>query len=263
MDTVKKSNVAGSFYPENSEELKKLLDACDDNSIKTGQEEYNSAVALIAPHAGLVFSGPIAASGYQLLQGLAPKTIAILSPTHYFNFEGVATHGAECFETPLGKIEVNQPLKNELVNSGQVQIIDQVFEREHALEVHLPFLQKYLTDFSIVPLIVGRCSPGEIEKIIDGLHLRGAFIIISSDLSHFHSYDQAREQDSSTSSLIESCQFEKITGDDACGYYPLSGLLKWAQSLKFKVKAIDIRNSGDTAGDKDQVVGYGSYIVYK
>jgi AmmeMemoRadiSam system protein B len=260
MKNIKRPNVAGSFYPQSSVELSEMLKGFL-NDAKSISERPK---AIIAPHAGYIYSGAIAASAYKQLVNLKTKikTVVVFSPSHFWRFQGVAVTDVDYFETPLGDIKVNQQLINKLKQMNQVQVLPQAFEREHALEVHLPFLQETLGDFELVPLIVGPATPDEVEEVIQKLDGDDVFFVVSSDLSHFHHYDTAVGLDSNTTTKINEGNFQAIGHDDACGYYPLRGLLKWATDHHHKVKCIDQRNSGDTAGDKDSVVGYGAYIIY-
>ena len=222
------------------------------------------AKAMIAPHAGLVYSGPIAATVYASL--LAGKErisrVVLLGPSHRVYLKGLALSSADYYETPLGKIEIDQDAYGSIRNLPQVSITDAAHAQEHSLEVHLPFLQIILDQFKLVPIVVGETSPEEVAEVLEVLwgdeHTQ---IIISSDLSHFHDYETAQQIDLSTSKAIENLQLESIGSQQACGCMPVCGLLQLARKKHLKVKTLDLRNSGDTAGTKDRVVGYGAYSV--
>jgi len=261
MTKIRPPNVAGSFYPNDEFQLRNLIQ----EYLKAAPEDtdFPQLKALIAPHAGYVYSGPIAATAYQYFAKVSDKftTVAILSPSHYASFNGIATCSATNFKTPLGIIPVAVDIVHSLQNLASVRCLDEAFEKEHALEVHLPFLQTISDQFQLVPLIVGPSSPAEVRDVLNSLDDGKTFFVVSSDLSHFENYDDAQEIDGKTCRLIEHKEFEKLGPNDACGYYPLRGLLLWAREKGFKVQTADYRNSGDTAGDKESVVGYAAYLI--
>ena len=261
MELIKKPDVANSFYPGNPNELIELIDKYIQNGV--GCDEIPKAI--IAPHAGYIYSGEIAGSAYKTILKIADQieNVIIFSPAHRYSVKGIATHEANYFETPIGKCEVNRNLVRSVQKFPWVNEINQAFTNEHALEVHLPFVQKvFNSKCKIVPMIVGNSKPEEVFEVINLLWATKNFFIISSDLSHFLNYDSAKEIDTFTSTQIESLNIDGISSDGACGFYPLRGLLYFAKKNKLKIKTIDLRNSGDTAGDKNSVVGYGAYIIY-
>ncbi len=187
----------------------------------------------------------------------------MLGPSHRVGFHGVATISANEYEMPLGSINIDRASINQIENLPQVQQLDKAHEFEHSLEVQLPFLQTILTDFTLVPLVVGDCPANQVAEVLELLWGGDeTLIVISSDLSHFHSYEEARVQDQNTSDAILDLTPEKIQYDDACGRNPVNGLLVAAKKHQLKPDLIDLRNSGDTAGSHDRVVGYGSYLFY-
>lgn len=258
---TKKPDVAGMFYPADKDELKEMIE----DFLKTAKVGKQLTRAIIAPHAGYVYSGPIAASAYLSLYSSKNeiKNVIILSPSHHYSFEGVAIHSAESFSTPLGELEVTQILKEKIKVLPFVHEYDQAFEQEHALEVHLPFIQHILPLAKILPLVVGHSRPEDIEKIFELFwnDSSNAFVV-STDLSHFLPYMNAQKIDGLTSKQIENLLYQDLHHEQCCGYYPLRGLLKFAKEHKLKITNIDLRNSADTAGDKGRVVGYGSFIVH-
>jgi AmmeMemoRadiSam system protein B len=259
MTSVRNPAVAGLFYPADPRELQAMV------------AEYLGAVhaagsvpkAIIAPHAGYIYSGPIAASAYARLRPAHGRItrVVLLGPAHRVGFHGLALSSAECFQTPLGRITVDQEAVKKISSLPQVQVMDVAHRQEHSLEVHLPFLQEVLGEFSLVPLVVGDAGPGEVAEVLEVLWGGPeTLIVISSDLSHYHDYKTAQRLDQATSRAIERLQPENIGYDDACGRNPVNGLLQVARSRGLKVRTVDLRNSGDTAGTPDRVVGYGAYV---
>jgi hypothetical protein len=259
MANVRNPAVAGLFYPDDPRELHTLVSG------------YLAAVpasggvpkAIIAPHAGYIYSGPIAASAYARIQPARGRItrVVLLGPAHRVGFHGLALSSADCFQTPLGRITVDQEAVKKISRLPQVQVMDAAHAQEHSLEVHLPFLQEVLGEFSLVPLVVGDAAPGEVAEVLEALWGGPeTLIVISSDLSHYHDYKTAQRLDRATSQAIEQLRLEDIQYDHACGRNPVSGLLHVARKRGLKAKTIDLRNSGDTAGTPDRVVGYGAYI---
>ena len=258
---VKSPAVAGLFYPGNAGVLRETLrDFMREARADNDERPY----ALIAPHAGYQYSGPIAASAYATLRPWAQEIhrVVVLAPSHRVPFSGLATSGADLFRTPLGDIAVDRTAVDDLENLAGVHRLDAAFAEEHALEVQLPFLQTVLGEFTLVPLIVGDADAGQVSAVLEALWRPDTLIVVSSDLSHYHDYRSCQQLDRSTSALIEQMQAEQIGPYDACGAYPIRGLLKTAQRHGWRVRTLDLRNSGDTAGDKSRVVGYGAYEFY-
>ncbi|RDH82572.1 MAG: AmmeMemoRadiSam system protein B [endosymbiont of Galathealinum brachiosum] len=254
--------VAGMFYagdPQQlSSDIQQFLDQADNPTNIIPK-------AIIAPHAGYQYSGSVAASAYKLLTSISNKIkqVILLGPAHRVAFSGIATPDADYFETPLGLIKVNSTFCKKAEQLDFVQHNKLAHKEEHSLEVHLPFLQTVLNDFELTPLVVGDCNRNDVAKLLELFWGDNeTLFIISTDLSHFNAYDIAKEQDLLTSNNIEKLQAENIHYDDACGRNPLNGLLTLAKQHHLKVNCLDLRNSGDTSGNKDRVVGYGSYVVY-
>ncbi len=257
---VQKPNVAGMFYPDDAYTLKREIR----HFLSQASGAVNGRVkAIIAPHAGYIYSGPVAANAYHALEAVAPdvRRVVLLAPSHRYAFQGLATTGADAFETPLGAVPVDKQAVAAIADLPRVEIADQAFVGEHALEVHLPFLETVLSDFSIVPLIVGEATPKQVAEVLDRLWGGDeTLIVVSSDLSHYLDYDTARARDELTAEHIEHLEAERIRGEDACGARPVNGLLLAARERGLKANVLDLRNSGDTAGDKDRVVGYGAFV---
>ncbi len=259
MTLVRPPAVAGMFYPAEPEELRLAIRRYLAGAAPRGPVPK----AIIAPHAGYVYSGPVAASAYACL---APahgtiRRVVLLGPSHRVGFQGLAACHAERFQTPLGEIPVDTACVRELAQLPQVRYLDEAHSLEHSLEVQLPFLQSILDDFMLVPLVVGEADPDSVCEVLEAAWGgQETLIVVSSDLSHYHDYETARRLDNATSRAIESLQPERVHYDSACGRNPVNGLLLAARHHALKGKTIDLRNSGDTAGPRDQVVGYGAYV---
>jgi len=253
---------AGMFYPASADELRRLVQFCLDGAVRC--TSGRSSKAFVLPHAGYVYSGPVAGSGYRCLQMDRDiiKRVIVLGPSHRATFTGIAVSEASEFATPLGEIPVDESAIGQIREFPQVRVMESAHAHEHSIEVHLPFLQVVLENFTIVPLVVGEAREEEIsvvlEKIWGGPETR---IIVSSDLSHFHQYAVARQLDEETAERIE--KLEPVEPDQACGCIPLNGLLCSARLHKLNSHILDLRNSGDTAGDRARVVGYGAIAFGK
>jgi len=252
--------VAGTFYPASPQKLHHMLvqylnDAKSDGKVPK---------AIIVPHAGYIYSGPVAATAYARLKNAHSRItrVVIIGPSHRVAFLGLAISRAESFVTPLGNIPVDHEALQTIEHLPFVEYIEQAHTYEHSLEVHLPFLQETLDNFKIIPIVAGDASPEQVSQVIEALWGGDeTLIVISSDLSHYHDYLTAQQLDISTSKMIERLQYEQLSSASACGKVPVSGLLKLARKKSLSVKTIDLRNSGDTAGDKNRVVGYGAYVI--
>ena len=258
--SIRKSAVAGTFYPANSTVLAEVVGGhLRENS---GADDLPKAV--IAPHAGYQYSGPIAGIAYTQCLGLAAKIrrVVLVGPAHRVAIRGLAAPGSERFVTPLGDVPVDRESVDSLAGQNLLSINDRAHCKEHGLEVHLPFLQTILDDFSIVPLVVGDATAREVKEVLDALWGGPeSLIVISSDLSHYYPYDQAQALDTRTATAIEKIDPESIVAEQACGRIAIQGLLLCARERKLTAKTLDLRNSGDTAGSRDRVVGYGAFIV--
>ena len=261
-ERVKPPNVAGMFYPGDGETLRREVDAY----LRPAVAEGPAPKALIAPHAGYRYSGPIAASAYARLKPRAQaiRRVVLLGPPHYHPVHGVAVSGAESFQTPLGRVPVDTASVRRALDLGFVRKLDPAFEREHSLEVHLPFLMRVLPRFSVVPLLVGTAAPAEIDALLEALWGGPeTAIVISSDLSHFLDYESARRLDAKTSEAIVALRHDDVGREQACGRHAVNGLLHLAKRRGLEAAALDVRNSGDTAGPRDHVVGYGAYAFFE
>jgi len=254
--------VAGLFYPEDPVLLQRQLDDLLDGDITPGP----TPKALIVPHAGYIYSGSIAASAYRQLMPTSKQIqrVVLLGPSHRVNFEGLATSSARYFSTPLGLVRIDQSAMGDILSLPQVSVYDDAHREEHSLEVQLPFLQMILRkDFGLVPLVVGEATADEVSEVLEILWGGPeTLLLISSDLSHYLEYSAAQRLDSATSTAIEQLNPQAIDYQQACGRNPVSGLLVAARHHGLHVTTLDLRNSGDTAGTRNQVVGYGAYAFY-
>lgn len=251
--------VAGSFYPADREELAATVDAL----LRRAASEGDAPKAVIVPHAGFIYSGPIAASAYVRVAKARDviRRVVLLGPAHRVPLAGLAASSASAFVTPLGEVPLDRAAIARLVALPQVSVLDAAHAGEHSLEVQLPFLQRVLGDFSLVPLVVGQATPAEVAEVLEALWGGPeTLVVISSDLSHYYDYRTARRLDAATSRAIEALAPEDIGDEGACGRTPIRGLLRLAAKIGLEATTIDLRNSGDTAGDKAQVVGYGAYV---
>lgn len=259
MGSIRRPAVAGMFYPGDPVVLQKAVRGYLAEVPETGP----APKAVIAPHAGYVYSGPVAATVYARLAPVRDRIrrVVLLGPSHYVPFHGLAVSGADSFATPLGAIAVDKEAVARILALPQVHELEEAHSREHSLEVHLPFLQQALDDFLLVPLAVGEATAEEVAEVLEALWGGPeTLIVVSSDLSHYHDYETAQRIDSATSQAIERLEQERIGHDQACGRIPILGLITVARRLGLKAQTIDLRNSGDTAGPRDRVVGYGAYV---
>ena len=262
MDWVRSPSVAGSFYPADEPILRRTVEDLL-QEVPVGTPEATAPKALIAPHAGYVYSGPVAASIYVRLLPFRDRftRVVLLGPAHRYPFRGLAASSAVAFDTPLGRIPLDPEALTHALELPQLRLLDQAHEGEHSLEVHLPFLQVVLDDFQLVPLVVGEALPEEISQVLEVLWGGPeTLIVVSSDLSHFLSYSEASELDAYTARAVQDLRPHEIGYEQACGRLPMAGLLLRALEEGLSVECVDLRNSGDTAGSRDRVVGYGSFL---
>lgn len=264
MNTVRPPAVAGTFYPAAApvlaRDVSKLL--ADAEPAARGKP---APKAIIAPHAGYIYSGPVAAAAYaRLAPARAILTrVVLLGPVHRVPVRGLALPGASMLATPLGNIQVDADAVAILARMPQVVVSSAAHALEHSLEVHLPFLQTALHNFSVVPLAVGDATADEVAQVLDALW-GGAetLIVVSSDLSHYLRYADAQSADNITADAILDLRTD-ISHEQACGGTPVNGLLLAARRRGLKPQLLDLRNSGDTAGDRNRVVGYGAFAFYE
>ena len=263
MSSIRPAAIAGMFYPGKPDVLARNVDAL----LAAATPAATMAVpkAIIAPHAGYIYSGPIAASIYALISPARAriKRVVLLGPTHRVAIHGIALPGVNAFATPLGNIAIDAGAVKQLMALPYVGVSAEAHRQEHSLEVHLPFLQKVINEFTLVPLAVGRATAQQVASVIDMLWGgEETLIVISSDMSHYLPYAEAQATDNATAEAILALRTD-LNHHQACGATPVIGLNLLAQQRGLKAQLIDLRNSGDTAGDKARVVGYGSFAYYE
>ena len=250
---------AGRFYPSNAAELRATVRGLIAAATVV---EGPAPKAIVAPHAGYAYSGPVAASAHARFQPARDniRRVILVGPSHYANLSGLATSSADAFVTPLGPVPLDQEAIAETRSLPQVIVLDEAHEPEHCLEVQLPFLQMIVPEFTLVPLLAGDASDEDIAAVLAALwYGPETRVVVSSDLSHYHAYAQAKTMDRTTAEIIEALRGEQLDGDRACGFRPIRGLLSLARRYRLNPRCLDLRNSGDTAGGRDRVVGYGAF----
>jgi len=264
MTSVRPPSVAGLFYPADPALLARDVDGLLSAARRPGRAD--APKVLVVPHAGYVYSGPIAATAYAALRPWAESAgddarIVLLGPAHRVRVAGVVLPDAGALQTPLGLVPVDAAAVALLRAMPQVSVSADVHAREHSLEVHLPFLQRILPRFSVVPLAVGDASPADVAAVIDALWGGDETrVIISSDLSHYLPYATARRVDEATAAAIERA--DGVEPEGACGARAINGLSLVARRRAMRVERLDLRSSGDTAGSADEVVGYGAFAYF-
>lgn len=253
--------VAGAFYAGDAtaltREVSELLE-----QVEAPQDPPPKAV--IAPHAGFRFSGPVAARAYAPLAAARERIerVVLVGPSHYVPFRGLAASSAEQFTTPLGPVPVDRDGVTTALDQPGVRTLDAAHAREHSLETQLPFLQQVLGDFRIVPLVAGDTTPEEVGRVLEALWGGPeTLVVISSDLSHFHDDATARQLDSATARAIEALDTDGLGHDNACGFHPIRGLLWLARRRGDRIRTLDLRNSGDAGAPRERVVGYGAFAL--
>ena len=262
--------LAGLFYPREAHVLREtverhLAEGARTLAAETSEPNASVAKAVIAPHAGMQYSGPIAGAAYARLAEASAgvERVVLMGPAHRVFVQGVCAPTVDAFETPLGALRVDQKAIAEIRDLPLVSLGDAPHAQEHSLEVHLPFIQVALgPHIQLVPLLVGDAPVEGVAELLrrlwGGPDTR---IVISSDLSHFHDYSTAQRHDHATTRAIEALDGDSLDRDSACGRVPVRGLLRVAAQRGLRVSTLDLRNSGDTAGSKDRVVGYGAYAL--
>lgn len=256
---IRPAAVAGLFYPEDPAELRRSVSALLRENPAAGPLPR----AVIVPHAGYIYSGPVAARAYNRIAaaGGTIRRVVILGPAHRVALRGMALPTVQQFRTPLGDIPLDTSFIERLGQLPGVTFSDLAHRDEHGIEVQLPFLQSVLGQFSLVPVVVGVCDAEAVRALLEAaLTDKRTLVIVSSDLSHYHSYTVAQTLDLQTARRIESLH-APLDGDEACGAYSLNGLLAFAGQHHLRAERLDLRNSGDTAGPKDRVVGYGAWAI--
>lgn len=266
--TVRPPACAGRFYPADTDELEATVRAMlDSDGQQPGPAADAPPKALIGPHAGYVFSGEVAGHAYRTLKTGSDtppyiERVVLAGPSHFVQFDGIATSPADAFRTPLGDVPVARELADRLIDDSVLRADAEPHAREHSLETHLPFLQMTLDDFAILPVLTGDRDPAPLVSLFDKVWGdEGTLIAVSSDLSHYLDYETARAVDRQTCQHIEARDPDALQQGSACGRTAIRALLQVANRHDLQVRTLDLRNSGDTAGDRDQVVGYGAWAL--
>jgi len=253
--------LAGIFYPADPSELRAAI-----AGFLAGARPSASPLpkALIVPHAGYIYSGAVAGEAYARLQGAGDRIrrVVLLGPTHRVYVRGLAAPNAVHFATPLGPMAIDRAALEAMKDLPQVVFSDEAHAMEHSLEVQLPFLQRVAPNAMLVPLAVGDTTPRAVAEVLNRFWDDPAtLIVISSDLSHFHAYEDAQRLDRATAANIEIFAGDVLRPEHACGFLPIAGVLATARLRGAHIERIDLRNSGDTAGPRDRVVGYGAWAI--
>lgn len=244
---------AGLFYPSSPTELRELVDALLD---RAGRRPASDLSGLVAPHAGFAYSGPVAASAFALMPDV--DRVVLLGPSHHVPLAGPAVTGAKAWETPLGEVRVSSRLRKTAVAAGAL-VDDEPHARDHALEVELPFLQRTCPrGLEILPVAVGSTVTGDVVQLIEALD---AFVVVSTDLSHYLPDEFARQHDLETADAVLRREPHAIRDGDACGVFALRGLVELARRHHLEIELLDLRTSADTTGDRSSVVGYGAFAL--
>ena len=257
--SVRRAAVAGLFYSKDPHQLRQEV---EDFVAAVPSSAGSRVKAIIAPHAGYVYSGSTAGAAFAAMRGQfnAIRRVIVIGPAHYVPLRGIAVPSADVFETPLGRLPLDQAALQSISDLPFVHVSDAPHTPEHALEVELPFVQILIGDCELVPLLVGHAEPAEVAQVLDRLwDGASTLIVISSDLSHYHEYDRACRLDGDTAALIETGEWAQLNANRACGYLPIAGLLVEATRRGLAARRLALCNSGDTAGDRTQVVGYGAW----
>lgn len=263
--SVRPPAVAGAFYPEDRKKLSEALEKLCKNCSKR-EAPKGSLRCIIVPHAGYAYCGEVAAAGYCLLNQMKPqpKKILLLGPSHYALFTGIAETGTTAWKTPLGEVLTGKP--SGLCGVwGLFEVLEEAHAEEHCLEVEIPFIQRAMVDgYMLYPMLTGDVSPEQVASALSKpLKNKDTVLIISSDLSHYHSYEEARVIDARANEAIPALDSKKAVDIEACGKIGILAAISLAKRFGWKAYFMDYKNSGDTEGDKAQVVGYGCYAFYE
>jgi MEMO1 family protein len=256
--SARRPAVAGSFYPRGAGELSAIVEGLLAQAAPSGEGQL---LGVIAPHAGYMYSGQVAASAFAEVTASRYDLarVLLIGPPHYVPVRGIAAPSANAFATPLGEVAIDVDAVASLVDGGLVGIDDRAHAPEHSLEVELPFLQTVLGRFTLIPLLVGDASPQEVAGVIGAVMDERTLLVVSTDLSHYLDDASARKRDLVTAAAIERLDFAKLGPQDACGFSALNGALCAGREGSWHIKRLDLRNSGETSGDRGRVVGYGAW----
>lgn len=260
---VRGASAAGLYYPREPEGLRSALHALLGDRT---HETVPPPKALVVPHAGYAYSGAVAASAYRTLtdaHAAVIRHVVLLGPSHRVKMRGLALPSSDYFETPLGRVRINAEARQRLRELGLAGIADAPHALEHSLEVQIPFLQALLREFDLLPVAVGLAPPEQVGRALEAIWGGPeTLIVVSSDLSHHHTHVEAQALDQQTAKRIVERRSD-LSESQACGADSLNGLLDVARRRGLEVRLLDRRTSGDTAGDEQRVVGYGSFALYE
>jgi MEMO1 family protein len=253
--------VAGSFYPRAPGELQMAVETLLGEAKSLGEGEL---LGVIAPHAGYMYSGPVAASAFAAVAAARHTftRVLLIGPPHYVPVRGIAASSADSFATPLGDIAVDRQAVASLIDAGLVSLDDRAHAPEHSLEVELPFLQAVLGRFTMIPLLVGDAAPQQVAAVIGAVMNGHTLLVVSTDLSHYLNDTEAKARDLASALTIERLDDSKLGPYDACGFSALNGALRAARNRSWRIARLDLRNSGDASGDRGRVVGYGAWAFF-
>jgi AmmeMemoRadiSam system protein B len=259
--TVRPAAVSGLFYDADPVQLRRHVQTLLQ---RRGEGKATLPAALVVPHAGYIYSGALAGAAYRLLAGRRDsiRRVALFGPAHRVYLEGMAVPSVTAFATPLGEVPLDRAAIDALARMPGVSESDAAHRDEHCLEVQLPFLQQTLAAFTLVPVLVGQCDADTVARAMDSLWQEpGTLLVVSTDLSHFLDYREAQQIDRRTCDRILA-RSDTLTGEEACGARVLNGLLRSERARRLDMELVGLCNSGDTAGDKDRVVGYGAFVLH-
>ncbi|MFO7303998.1 MAG: AmmeMemoRadiSam system protein B [Gammaproteobacteria bacterium] len=260
--SVRQPAVAGFFYPDDPLQLRETVSSLLAHA-KTMPLGEHRIMAFIVPHAGYIYSGPVAAVAYRTLAQISRvRRIVLIGPSHRVYFRGIALPTATAFRTPLGDVTIDEELRQRIAASQGVVVSDDAHRHEHSLEVQLPFLQAIFDSFTLLPLVAGDATASDVAAVLAATDDEDTVLLVSSDLSHYLPYERAQQIDALTSEAILRRE-PTLTPQQACGAVPINGLLHLARLRDARVEELARCNSGDTAGDRQRVVGYGAYAVYE
>lgn len=258
---IRQSTVSGTFYPSDPNELSLMI---DDFLNKAKDDNIENLKGIIAPHAGYIYSGQVASVAYKQLLKLPQKNwkVFLIGPAHR-EYVDISIGAFESYITPLGEVIVEQNICSELIAKYNLKFKPSAHKLEHCLEVQLPFLQKTLKNFQIIPILVGDINYLDLANILSNYQKENSLFVFSSDLSHFLPDNFAREKDIKSIEIISNLDIDNIEKIDACGHLPIATAMKIAKENNYQIKLLDYKNSGDISGDKSSVVGYSAFAIYK
>ncbi|MGB1236474.1 MAG: AmmeMemoRadiSam system protein B [Planktomarina sp.] len=256
------AHFAGSFFTDQPIPLNRQVRLLvQGGKIGAGVSDARPS-AIISPHAGYRFSGALAGQAFAAVQGHSYDRIVILSPSHRYAFDGLAMPSWNQMQVPNGRVNVDRLLRNDLLDRRLIRVEDAAHDNEHGIETQLPFIARYHRDAKIVPIVVGRSSVADVARVVDALAGDGTLFVISTDLSHFHTLEDAKKLDLATAKMIETAQIAKLNGTHACGWSPLTGFLASRTGSGLRSVRLGMGDSSPVTGDETRVVGYGAWALY-